>query len=857
MAAFDPYHKWLGIPPAEQPPNHYRLLDVPLLESDPDVIETAAQRQTVFLRTLQLGPQADLAERLLNEVARARVTLLNTAQKAAYDNKLQQSHPLPADPVPDSGTDVLSAEIAYLRKTLEQLDQAVRQGKEDLEQERAELTHEQERLARGVAALKKEQELQRAQPPRRRLPPARSAGFKSLLARFSNWTDENSDKIPFVIVGGVLVLVALFLVSGLLDISVSKVIDGAGNVANRVAEERPAATGDQPEDKPEEIAATDDKPVRKNLKRLPLRMTNRNQKTSTAGAIGPAVIDHAELNLSSKDTPAMAIAPFDEEEAEQLQQIWADHLGTPVEITNSIGMKLKLIPPGRFTMGSPESEPNRSTDETQHKVWIRKSFYLSAYEVTQQQYERVMRVRPWEGKDHVKEGKRHPATYVTWDDAVDFCDKLSAGKDVKYRLPTEAEWEYACRAGTTTAYNFGRDAGHLGRYAWYRTKTTRDISKQYARTVGKKLPNPWGLYDMHGNVWEWCQDRYALYENRRAIDPTDPASGSRRVLRGGAFLTQAKNVRAAGRGYSLHPDSRNANFGFRVTRTHNLSPKVTTPTVSKSKPPAPPNKMSRAKRVLAASIKNRMTREQLALGDPVVNTIDMVLVPIPPGQFTMGSPESEAGRGGGGETEHQVRITKPFYLSAHEVTQQQYKRVMDQRPWAGEDYVKEGPGYPATFVNWNDAVGFCQKLSKQEGVEYRLPTEAQWEYACRAGTTTAYGFEGDASQLDKYAWYRTNAEVIGERYAHRVGEKLPNPWGLYDMHGNVWECCQDWYGPYESLTEVSDPTGAASGRYRVLRGGALTNRPMNIRAAYRAYVRPDLRSRNNGFRLTRTYNLSP
>jgi formylglycine-generating enzyme required for sulfatase activity len=154
-------------------------------------------------------------------------------------------------------------------------------------------------------------------------------------------------------------------------------------------------------------------------------------------------------------------------------------------------------------------------------------------------------------------------------------------------------------------------------------------------------------------------------------------------------------------------------------------------------------------------------------------------------------------------------------------------------------------------------VEFCRRLSKQEDVEYRLPTEAEWEYACRAGTTTAYSFGDDESKLGQYAWYRKNAWDIGEEYAHRVGQKLPNPWGLYDMHGNVWEWCQDWYGPYGSEKVVSDPMGPAQGEGRVLRGGSFSYLSSVVRSASRYYNLPVYRSDSLGFRAARTCNLSP
>ncbi len=148
----------------------------------------------------------------------------------------------------------------------------------------------------------------------------------------------------------------------------------------------------------------------------------------------------------------------------------------------------------------------------------------------------------------------------------------------------------------------------------------------------------------------------------------------------------------------------------------------------------------------------------------VVNTLGMKLLRIPAGTFTMGSPASEKHRYDG-ETQHQV-------------TQGEWKKVMGTEPWKGEDYVREGDDYPAVYVGWADAVAFCKTLSDMEGRTYRLPTEAEWESACRGGTRTAFSFGDDEADLEKHAWFFANAYNIKEKYAHRVAQKLPNPFGL-------------------------------------------------------------------------------
>jgi sulfatase modifying factor 1 len=235
-------------------------------------------------------------------------------------------------------------------------------------------------------------------------------------------------------------------------------------------------------------------------------------------------------------------------------------------ITNTIGMKLNKIPAGTFTMGSPEGETDRRDDEYQHKVTITKAFYIQTTEVTQGQWKAVMGTEPWKGKSYVKDGPDYAASYVSWDDAVAYCKKLSEKESKTYRLPTEAEWEYACRAGTTTRWSFGNDEKVIGDYAWYK-ENAYDIDEKYAHQVGLKKPNAFGLYDMHGNVFEWCHDFYGedYYQQSPEKDPTGPTSGEARVLRGGSWDDGTRHTRSAGRGRG-ETDALSGNFGFRVVR---------------------------------------------------------------------------------------------------------------------------------------------------------------------------------------------------------------------------------------------------------------------------------------------------
>ena len=276
------------------------------------------------------------------------------------------------------------------------------------------------------------------------------------------------------------------------------------------------------------------------------------------------------------------------------------------ELTNSIGMKLVLIPKGTFQMGSPPSEEGSQDNERQHEVTLTEDYYLGAFEVTQSQYQKVMGNNPsnFQGdkiaERHPQTGRvvkevdssSHPVEKVSWEDAVEFCKRLSDLPEEKkasrvYRLPTEAEWEYACRAGSKTAYSFGVSSQSLGDYAWFGNNSgSKELDsdalwakmkknpQEYADTllsagcathpVRDKKPNAWGLYDMHGNVWEWCSDWYGDYPKGAVSDPTGPREGSLRVFRGGSWRNEAAFCRSAYR-FRYFPSFRdNDGIGFRV-----------------------------------------------------------------------------------------------------------------------------------------------------------------------------------------------------------------------------------------------------------------------------------------------------
>jgi formylglycine-generating enzyme required for sulfatase activity len=536
-------------------------------------------------------------------------------------------------------------------------------------------------------------------------------------------------------------------------------------------------------------------------------------------------------------------------------------------------IEMVRIPAGSFTMGNPV-----------HSVTLTRDFYMGVYPVTQEQYAMVMTgnangVNASPSHFHGGADREpadgevqawRPVENMRWYEVIIFCNRLSilegrepvysirdstnpknwgnvpttnnatwdavtANWDADgYRLPTDAEWEYACRAGTTTAWYTGNtEDAALQAAAWYGVN-----SGGRTREVGLKTPNAWGLYDMHGNVWEhvWNWFPANRYSSART-DPRGSESGTNRVVRGGGWGSPAGFLRSAFRSNNP-PSYRIINLGFRVVRT-------------------------------ACS------------GDYSMGIApEIEMVKIPAGTFTMGQDEVFT-------PVHSVRLTG-FYMGKYAVTQEQYEAVMGVNPSYFNGIPIEGDTWdrgtpsgevqakrPVETVTWFDAVEFCNKLSLLEGLNpvytirditrhkghitaatvtanwnvngYRLPTEAEWEYACRAGTTTIW-YTGDTEDdaLLAAAWYFVNSGNM----SRQVGLKTPNSWGLYDMHGNVFEWVWDWRGNY-TVGAKTNPRGPTAGTHRVVRGGAWGFVAWSFRATRRYSDLPSHGDNSLGFRVVR------
>ena len=328
---------------------------------------------------------------------------------------------------------------------------------------------------------------------------------------------------------------------------------------------------------------------------------------------------------------------------------------------------------------------------------------------------------------------------------------------------------------------------------------------------------------MSGNLWEWCHDCYSdsYYSSSPETDPTGPESGTYRVLRGGGWNYSANDCRVAKRHFVSILTRRSYSNGMRLALVDPLPE------------PEPEPEPEGVKTVTANGV-----------------TFKMKLVES--GTFTMGATAEQTGAYSNESPAHQVTLTKDYYLGETEVTQALWYAVMGQKPTsdgsAWSSTYGLGDNYPAYYISWNDCQEFISKLNQLTGLTFRLPTEAEWEYAARGGNkaTTQTLYSG-SNTIDDVAWYTSNSSSS----THPVAGKAANVLGLYDMSGNIWEWCNDWLGSYSSGAQT-DPTGPSSGSLRVLHGGSGISYASSCRVAIRGRNSVADRSNGSGMRLALT-----
>ena len=459
------------------------------------------------------------------------------------------------------------------------------------------------------------------------------------------------------------------------------------------------------------------------------------------------------------------------------------------------GFEMVYVTGGTFTMGATAEQGSDvySDEKPTHSVTL-SDYYIGKYEVTQAQWRAVMGSNPSEWK-----GDNLPVENVSWNDIQEFIKKLNAQTGKKFRLPTEAEWEYAARgANQSKGYKYS-GSNSISEVSWYTDNSSSDV-----HPVGQKSPNELGIYDMSGNVWEWCSDWYGSYSSSSQTNSTGPSSGSYRVLRGGSRRSSAGACRVSIRHYDA-PDDRNSHFGFRL-----VCPADTELTVFDI--------------------------------DKLFDDKSMVLVKG--GTFKMGATGKLKKDAGKDEKIVRSVTVSDFYIGKYEVTQAQWMAIMGSNP---SEF--KGENRPVENVSWNDVQEFIRRLNAKTGKKYRLPTEAEWEYAARGGNRSEgnayYSGCADRWALEDVAWFNWNS---GDR-THWVGKKFANKLGIYDMSGNVWEWCQDFYADKYDKKDLVNPTGPSAGSYRVLRGGAWNSYLWVCRVSERAAARAEYRYKDTGFRL--------
>ncbi|MBM3958077.1 MAG: formylglycine-generating enzyme family protein, partial [Gemmatimonadetes bacterium] len=471
------------------------------------------------------------------------------------------------------------------------------------------------------------------------------------------------------------------------------------------------------------------------------------------------------------------------------------------------------IAAGTFTMGSPEGEHGRDADEMQHAVTLTIDYEIMAHEVTQGEFGALMGYNP---SGHASCGMICPVERVSWHETLKFANLLSSreglpecftctgtapdfvcGLDATYskpqdcpgyRLPTEAEWEYAARAGSTTAYFNGAIAHtgcspldpNLDAIGWYCGNAAGT-----PHPVGEKQANAWGLYDMSGNVWEWTWDVYGFFAGD-VIDPTGPGAGAGRVDRGGDYSDVAQECRSAARS-AWDAAGRGGFLGFRLARSIR---------------PAPPG---------------------------------LAWVSIPGGTYWMGCSPGDSGCNPSEMPRHEVTVPA-FMMTETEVTQAQYMAVTGINP---SGFPECGGDCPVENVTWHEAKAFCEANGG------RLPSEAEWEYAARGGTATRYYCGNSDSCLDGVAWYDANSGSA----THPVKGKEGNAFWLYDTLGNVWEWVGDcWHDDYTGAPSTGEVWSGGYCAFRILRGGAWHPNDNDLRSSMRDYTNDVDHYSTGGFR---------
>ena len=484
---------------------------------------------------------------------------------------------------------------------------------------------------------------------------------------------------------------------------------------------------------------------------------------------------------------------------------------------NGVSFDMIAVEGGSFSMGATSEQvaDANNNEYPAHPVTL-SSFYIGKTEVTQALWEAVMGSNPSYNK-----GAELPVEQVSWDDCQTFISKLNQLTGQTFSLPTEAQWEFAARGGNLSqGYKFsGSDT--LTQVGWYSDNVEGDNDPYFGRPhpVGTKQANELGIYDMSGNVSEWCSDIFSdtYYSKSEYWNPTGPSEGDARVVRDGSYWNFAEYCRVSRRSGGT-PSNSTSILGLRLC----LSPSENA-VITQQQADANGDGVANLSDVTHI-INYILNYTPYTYQTFSVNGVNFKMAEVKGGTFFMGSPS------GGWSNERPVhQVTLDSYLIGQtEVTQALWQAVMGSNPSSSKGY-----NLPVENVSWNDCQTFIAKLNQCTGKNFRLPTEAEWEFAARGGNNSnGYAYSG-SDNIDEVAWYNENS---GGAY-HPVGSKAPNELGLYDMSGNADEWCSDWYGSYSSSAQTN-PTGPESGKSRVYRGGYRNSSASDCRVSCRNYSYP-------------------
>ena len=439
-------------------------------------------------------------------------------------------------------------------------------------------------------------------------------------------------------------------------------------------------------------------------------------------------------------------------------------------IVNGVSFNMVDVEGGTFTMGRTADQDTDTKldgdDLPTHQVSL-SSFCIGQTEVTQELWQAVMGSNP----SYHTGNLQYPVERVSWTMCQEFINNLNQLTGKKFRLPTEAEWEFAARGGNNSRGYKYAGSNNADDVAWHRYNSGHE-----SHPVGMKLPNELGIYDMTGNVWERLADWYGPYSSEQQFNPTGPETGLKRCTRGSGF---GITYDMEGDPYGPHPVcGRGADY--ESDQHHDMGLRLALGT-------------------------------EPAITTYTVNGVSFNMVDVEGGTFTMGrtaDQDTDTKLDGDDLPTHQVSLSS-FCIGQTEVTQELWQAVMGSNP----SYHTGNLQYPVERVSWTMCQEFINNLNQLTGKKFRLPTEAEWEFAARGGNNSrGYKYAG-SNNADDVAWHRYNSG----HESHPVGMKLPNELGIYDMTGNVWERLADWYGPYSSEQQFN-PTGPETGLKRCTRG---------------------------------------